>query len=326
MSPVGWMLGAAICLAGQQKQNSASPEVGSVPIRLETAVGPLYGTVDLAAGRGPFPVVVMIAGSGPTDRDGNQPWLRTDNLKMLGRELAGRGIAVLRYDRRGVGQSAKTAPKEAELRFEFLADDVVGWIQLLRKDSRFKRVGVVGHSEGALVGLLAAKRAGADAYVSLNGAGYKAGTALRAQLDKNLSDTLRKKAEPIIDSLEAGRTVPEVPKELMALFRPTVQPYLISYMKFDPALEMATLKCPALIVQGTTDVQETVAGARRLAAAKKGSELRLIEGMCHTLKHATTPAEQTAAYFDPTVPVMPELVDAVAGFLGSTMPAGSTHR
>jgi uncharacterized protein len=321
-----WLFCAAFCQPDAAKETAPPPAVVSEAIKLETAAGPLYGTIDLPSGKGPFPVVVMIAGSGPTDRDGNQPRLKTDNLKMLGQALAARGIAVVRYDRRGIGKSAKTAPKEADLRLEFLADDVVGWISLLRRDPRFKHVGVVGHSEGALVGLLAAKRADADAYVSLAGAGWKAGTVLRQQLTKNLPDELQRKAWPIIDALEAGRTVADLPNELAPLFRPSVQPYLISYMKYDPAEELASLKCPVLIVQGTTDVQETVEGARRLAAARKGSELCLIEGMCHTLKHATTQAEQMKAYFDPTVPVMPEVVDAVAKFLSEMLAPGKEHR
>src|SRR5271154_5772234 len=111
-----WILVAALLVAGEAKPAAASAPAAPVPLELETSVGKLYGFVDLPNGKGPFPVVVLIAGSGPTDHDGNQPRLKIDNLKMLGQALAQRGIAVLRYDRRGIGKSAKTAPKEADLR------------------------------------------------------------------------------------------------------------------------------------------------------------------------------------------------------------------
>ena len=99
------------------------------PIELKTKAGILYGIVDLPAGSGPFLVVVSIAGSGPTDRDGNQPGIKNDSLKLFGQGLAAQGIAVVRYDRRGIGQSRKTAPKEEDLRL-MLADDVVEWVTL----------------------------------------------------------------------------------------------------------------------------------------------------------------------------------------------------
>src|SRR5262245_21764595 len=126
---------------GDQKNPSPSPsQITAVPILLDIKVGTLYGVIDLPAGAGPFPVVVFIAGSGPTDRDGNQPRIRNDSLKLLGQGVASQGIAVLRYDRRGIGQSAKTRPKEEELSIDMLAEDVVEWIKLLRKDKRFSRI------------------------------------------------------------------------------------------------------------------------------------------------------------------------------------------
>jgi hypothetical protein len=285
------------------------------PMQLETKVGILYGVVDMPAGKGPFPVVVFIAGSGPTDRDGNQPGMKNDSLKLLGKGLAGQGIAVLRYDRRGIGQSRKTAPREEDLRFEMLAEDVAEWMKLLRKDRRFSGVGIVGHSEGALLGTLAAQRTPADTLVSLCGVGRSQSVVLREQLAKNLPKDWKEKSDKIIDELVANRTVPDPPKELAALFRPSVQPFLISKLKYDPAKEILKLKIPVLIVQGTTDVQISVEDAKVLAAAKKDAKLVLVEGMNHTLKKASTQAEQVKAYFDPSLPLAPKVVDEIAAFL-----------
>jgi fermentation-respiration switch protein FrsA (DUF1100 family) len=123
-------------------QPAAGSKITDCPIQLETKTGKLNGTLDLPAGAGPFPVVIIIAGSGPTDRDGNQPRLKNDCLKQLGQALAAKGIAALRYDRRGIGKSAAAQPKEDDLRFDMLAADVVAWIKLLRSDRRFQGVGI----------------------------------------------------------------------------------------------------------------------------------------------------------------------------------------
>jgi pimeloyl-ACP methyl ester carboxylesterase len=303
--------------AGEDQKNPSRPasEITAVPIQLDLKVGTLYGVIDLPACAGPFPVVVSIAGSGPTDRDGNQPRLKNDSLKLLGQGLAAQGIAVLRYDRRGIGQSRMTAPKEEDLRIDMLADDVVEWVKLLRKDKRFSRIGIVGHSEGALIGTLAAGRAPADAFVSVAGVGRKMHLVLREQLAKNLPANLKEQSDKIIDELVAGRTVADPPKELASLFRPSVQPFLISKFKYDPAQELARLEMPVLIVQGTTDVQTGVEDAKVLAAAKKGAKLVLIEGMNHTLKKASTQVEQAKAYLDPSLPLAPNLRDEIATFL-----------
>jgi pimeloyl-ACP methyl ester carboxylesterase len=196
-----------------------------------------------------------------------------------------------------------------------LAEDVVEWVHLLRKDQRFSGVGILGHSEGALVGTLAARMAPADAFVSVAGVGRKVDVVLREQLAKNLPAKLREQSDKIIDELVAGRTVADTPKELASLFRPGVQPFLISKFKYDPARELARLEMPVLIVQGTTDVQTAVEDAKVLAAAKKDAKLVLIDGMNHMLRNASTPAEQAKTYFDPSLPLAPRVSDEIATFL-----------
>ncbi len=314
---VGLTLAVAVGVArGEEKQRAPAAGPAIRPIQLVTKTGTLDGGIDLPPGAGPWPVVLVIAGSGPTDRDGNQPTIKNDSLKMLGQALAARGVAVLRYDRRGIGKSAGAwHQKEEEWRIAVPAADAAAWIELLSRDRRFTRVGIVGHSEGALVGLLAARRVKVDAYVSLAGAGRPAGVILRKQLAKNLPGALKEEGDRVIDELVAGRTVPNPPKALAALFRPSVQPYLIDYFKYDPAKELARLTAPALIVQGTADIQETVDDAKWLAGAKKGARLLLVKDMGHTLKPAGNWLAQQLAYVDPSVPLAPGLADELAAFL-----------
>lgn len=313
---VSLVLFVCSCLPLSLTSYSSADEVS---IQLEITTGKLDGTVDLPTGTGPFPVVVIIAGSGPTDRDGNQPFMKNDSLKLLGQALAGKGIAALRYDKRAIGKSAAAMTKEEDLRFDMYAEDVVGWIKQLRSDRRFSKVGIVGHSEGSLVGMVAARKAKADAFVSIAGAGRSAPVVLREQLAKKPSEELKKNSDHIIDEVVAGRTVADPPAVLAALFRPSVQPYLISYFKYDPARELAELKMPVLIVQGTTDIQISVEDAKLLAAGKKDAKLVLIEGMNHVLRRATTSEEQRKAYYERTLPLVSELVEEIAGFLGKAL-------
>src|SRR5438105_3808785 len=132
----------------------------------------------------PMPVVLLLSGSGPTDRNGNSPMLpgKNNSLLMLAEGLASNGIASLRYDKRGVGESAGAMVAEADLRFETYVDDAQAWCEQLRKDKRFSAVIIAGHSEGSLVGMLAAKQCNADVFISISGAGRAAADILRTQL------------------------------------------------------------------------------------------------------------------------------------------------
>lgn len=288
------------------------------PVRLETATGTLHGTLLLPEGAGPHPVALIIAGSGPTDRNGNSALLPGANhsLKLLAEGLAERGVASLRYDKRGVGQSAAAGPRESELRFDTYVEDAAAWLRQLRGDARFSTVSVVGHSEGSLVGMLAARQARADAFVSVAGVARRASEVLRDQLRPQLPPELWSESERILAALEAGRTADSVPEALDVLYRPSVQPYLISWFRYTPAAEIAHLRVPVLIAQGTTDVQVAVAEARALKEAKPDAELLVVEGMNHVLKLVPAdPAAQQASYSNPSLPVAPALLEATARVL-----------
>jgi uncharacterized protein len=278
---------------------------------------PLQGTLLMPDGSEPVPAVLIIAGSGPTDRDGNQPGLRNDSLKLLARGLTEIGIATLRFDKRGVGASVDAAAAEQGLRFRTYVDDAVSWMGFLRTQPRVTRLILLGHSEGALVATLAAQRTRIDGLVMVAGAGSPAGILLRRQLDSlGLSAELRQAADAVIVSLEEGRQVSMVPRDLLALFRPSVQPYLISWLRIDPVAELAQLTMPALVIQGTADLQVSVEDANRLHASRSGVRLVVLEGVNHVLKE--TPIDRAvniASYADPTCPLARAVVPAIASFV-----------
>jgi len=306
-----WLLGLSLVVGASGLGGSDEQ------LQLDTPTGRLHGTLDVPPGPVPRSVVLLISGSGPTDRDGNQPQMNNDSLRRLGRALAARGIAVLRYDKRGVGQSLRAARREEDLRFDDFVTDAVAWIDKLRRDHRFDKVGVIGHSEGSLIGILVARRTPIDAFVSIAGISGPAPLAIREQLGRSsgLTPKLRARADEILTKLVSGQTVPVVPNDLAPLFRPSVQPYLISWFRYDPATELPAVKVPTLLVQGTTDVQVPVDHARRLAVAGPKAQLVVIDGMNHVLKKAATPEEQKGAYTDPSVPIDGRVVDAIAVFL-----------
>lgn len=288
------------------------------PATLETPAGILYGTLLLPDTKPTYPVVLFISGSGPTDRNGNSPLLSGPNnsLKMLAEYLAANGIASLRYDKRGAGEGAKIMGGEANLRFDTYINDAVLWSKQLRRDKRFSTLTIVGHSEGSLIGMIAAQGNNADGYVSLAGFGRPAGQVILDQLRPQLPPDLMKTSEEIVASLTAGKTYEPVPPQLNILFRPDIQPYLISWFSRDPSRELAKLAVPVLIAQGTTDIQVSVAEAKLLAKAAPDASLLMVEGMNHVLKPVPDDKDrQIKSYSDPSLQIAPQLAAEMVKFV-----------
>lgn len=307
-------LGAVAAASAATAIPSRADAASDVPISLETATGALTGTLTLPS-RSPAPVVLIVAGSGPTDRDGNSSLgVRSDTYKLLAQALEALGIATVRYDKRGVGASATAMKSESNLRFDTYVRDAAAWIALLLGDARFSSVTVAGHSEGSLIGMLALQHVNAHGFTSLEGAGRPAATVLREQLAAQLPATLYAQADAAITQLQAGHLVADAPPELAVLLRPSVQPYLISWFKYDPAAEIAKLRVPIAIVQGTADVQVGMADARALARGAPHAKFVVIDGMNHVLKYAPDTSTQSAilrGYDDPSLPIDPEVVRTV---------------
>lgn len=286
---------------------------------LTTPTGVLSGTLLLPSASGKVPVVLIVAGSGPTDRDGNSAMLPGKNnaYKLLAEALRAGGIASVRYDKRGIGASAGAATREADLRFETFVGDAAAWIQKVRADARFSTITVAGHSEGSLIGMLAAASAGADAFVSISGPARNATAIIREQL-RPLPPDAWQQSERILALLEAGTLAGDVPttSPFPQLYRASVQPYLISWFKYTPSAEIAKLTIPILILQGTTDMQVTRAEADALHAAAPRSTVRIVDGMNHVMKRVTDPGAQMASYIDPTLPVVADVPQAITTFVG----------
>lgn len=299
---------------------AASPGQTAVTVAAEPA--PLHGTLLTPEGQ-TSAAAVILPGSGPTDRDGNQtPQIRASTYRLLAEGLAARGVATVRIDKRGIGESAAAGPSEAEMRFGTNAADARLWAAEAARLTGQPCVWLIGHSEGAMVALAAVENDDAKVcgLVLLSGVGRPAAVVLREQL-ASLPENLKTPAFAALTELEAGRTT-EAPPALAALFRPSVQPYLISWFALDPAALIAAYDGPVLIGQGTTDIQVGVVDAEALAAAQPRAKLVLWDGVNHVLK--TAPADRAgniATYMDPDLPLAPGVADAVADFILETPPA-----
>ena len=308
----------ALTLFCTQALAATSSNVLLRPIELDTGSGTLYGSLVLPKSDKPVPVVLILSGSGPTDRDGNNPiGGRNDALKKLAWRLAQSNIASVRFDKRGIAQSQPATPDERQLSVDKYVDDAVAWGDKLKADPRFGKVFVLGHSEGALIASLAAPRMGAAGVISIAGTGRPVGALLREQLQRNhLPPAQLKRSFELISSLEAGRTDDNVPKDLEAVFRPSVQPYLISLLHYNPATAFAALKMPALIIQGTHDIQVDVKDAHLLKTAKPDAVLTLINGMNHVMRIVPMDMKrQVQSYNDPNQRLAGELGDRTVRFI-----------
>ncbi len=296
---------------------SAAQNADSENVILDTGSGELEGTLLVPNAEESQSVVLIIAGSGPTDRNGNQQMMMNNSLKYLAEELADLGIASLRFDKRGIAKSSAAMVNESELRFETYIDDAAGWIAFLKEDQRFSDVVVAGHSEGSLIGMVAARQAGASGFISIAGAGSSLDQVIRTQLQSQPAFVLEE-ALPILDKLVEGEQVDEVSSMLQSLFRKSVQPYLISQFRYQPTEKLQKLEIPVLIVQGTTDIQVEVGEAELLHEALPEAKLKLFEGMNHVLKESPADFQQNlATYNNPDLPLFPGLSEAIAGFIKS---------
>ena len=295
----------------------AATDPTATAVALPSQPAPLHGTMLTPDGE-TVAAALIIAGSGPTDRDGNNPQFGVNaaSYRLLAEGLAAQGIATVRYDKRGIAGSFAAGVSEADLRFDMLVDDARAWAAETARLTGRPCAWLIGHSEGSLIALAAAQdNDQVCGVVSLSGAGRSAPAVLREQLQAGLTEPLLGQALHAIDELAAGRTTDSVPG-LESLFRPSVQPYIISWFALDPQTLANLYDGPLFIGQGSTDVQIRVVDAEALKAAQPDATLVIWEGVSHLLKLGPADrAANAATYADPNLPLAPGVVDDIAGFI-----------
>jgi pimeloyl-ACP methyl ester carboxylesterase len=284
--------------------------------------GSFVEPVDMTSGK----AVLMIAGSGPTDRNGNSKLgVEAGYLNMLARHLASAGIASLRYDKRGVGGSKALVTSEAALRFSDFVGDATQWDNWLHTQRDIACVFLLGHSEGGLIATLVAGKSPPAGLVLIASPGRSFGAVLKGQLQQApMPAALRNEALSILAALENRQQTSSIDPKLDHIFRPSVQPYLISILNIDPARALSKLTTPTLLVSGGHDLQVGEADYAALMQARPDARAIHIPNMNHVLKDVDGDrAANLAAYRNPDLPLSPELARAVTDFFTTTpCPAG----
>ncbi|MEO7119953.1 MAG: alpha/beta fold hydrolase [Ginsengibacter sp.] len=292
---------------------------GEKEISITSVVGSnLYGT--LLSKNNQQKVAIIIAGSGPTDRDGNSATGldSANSYKLLAEALDSQNIASFRYDKRGVAKSISGNFSENDLTFDDNIKDVEKIYDYLHDTLGFKSIYFIGHSEGSLVGMIAAEKVPVKGYISIAGTGRSIDKVIEEQLNANpLPGSANEEINHIFDELKKGNEVSNVPSSLNFLVRKSIQPYLISWLKYDPAKEIKNLKSPVLILQGTCDTQVKIIDAEKLHEANKKSTLDIIPLMTHALKNADPGCkdDNNKTYMDPSLPLNRKLVNDIVVFI-----------
>ena len=311
----------AFALAAAAAGPALSASIADRDVSLGDGPSALKGSLKLAAK--PGPAVLIIAGSGPTDRDGNStaPGVKPANLRLIAEALADKGYASLRTDKRGIARSAGAMRAESDLRFTDYVDDTAAWAKFLKGQPGVTCVVILGHSEGALIAAMAAQKTPVCGVIEVSGIGRAFGVVLREQIAASgAAPQAIREVDAVLVKLEHGQTVPDIPAT-SALFRPSVQPYLISQLNIDPPAELKAVKAPVLILQGDHDIQVSVDDARRLAAARPDARLVILPGVNHVLKSAPADrAGNVATYADPNLPLGPGVAEAILDFVGKVKP------
>jgi len=256
---------------------------------------------------------IIISGSGPTDRDGNNTSLKSDYLKMLADGLYENGISSYRYDKRGVGSSVGDIKTGNEVRFSDYINDVKSIINHFKDTNKFKKIVVIGHSEGALIGMIASRLI-ADQFISIAGAAEDYLTLIQRQLSIQ-PPYVKSMSDPIIEKLKNKELVDSVPPLLNSLFNKSVQKYLIDASSYHPEEEISRLDMPILIMQGTNDIQIQVKDAQMLHNAAAKSRLEIIQGMNHVFRQAPeNRLLNMQTYGNPELPIDNSLVNLIVDF------------
>ena len=259
-------------------------------------------------------LIIFVAGSGPTDRDGNNPNMKNNSLKMLSDSLVSRGFSTLRIDKRGVAKSLIANIKEETLRFDTFVCDLSNWIDTMNVKG-FQNIMLLGHSEGSLVSIITSlnnKRV--KGLISIAGAGTSADSIILTQM-KTQPSQIQELVANYLDTLKKSQLLINVPLYLYALFRPSVQPYMISWIKYNPSIEISKLKIPILILQGDNDLQVSIEDAKKLKDNNKSAKLEILESTNHVLKVVKDPIENQRSYTDSSFPLNPKIADKINEFI-----------
>ena len=289
-------------------------QVTSSPLTLERPELVLHGTLEGPTQASDSVLVIIIQGSGPTDRDGNNPMAKNNSLQMLSTALVEKGYFTFRYDKRGIGESILPPEEMPNLVFEDFVKDVVAWKEYLEKTYHFNKIFIAGHSQGSLVAGLAHLQSPAAGIISLAGTARSADVLIVDQLGKQ-NEKLASDAKSYFATLAQGDSLGEINPFLNSLFNPAILPFLQSYVAYNPSEVYQQIKVPVLVVTGAADLQVPVPDGEALDQISENSELAVIPTMNHVLKSVSSEQENYLSYGNPDLPLHEALIPIIDAFL-----------
>ena len=286
-----------------EAQNFSSTEISVNPY--------IDGTLLIPESTEDPPLVILIAGSGPTDRNGNQSFMKNNMLKKLAEELTKNGVSTFRYDKRVVKQ-LKTRSFDKNIRFDDFVNDAKSVVSYFKPS--YSSIIIAGHSQGSLVGLLACETE-VDGFISLAGAGNPIDKIILEQISKTapffVEDTKR-----VFEILKSGETTTDFPPALASIFNLETQPFMSNWMQYNPQEHIEKLEIPTLIINGTKDLQMTTSEAQLLKERKPDAELVIIENMNHLLFEINgDDLENSKSYNEMHHPIITEAITVILNFM-----------
>ncbi len=283
----------------------------SLELNIPTSSATIKGTLLTPVSSNKNILVILIPGSGPTDRDGNNTAMKNNSLKFLAEALTEKNIATYRYDK-SVLSIDKT--QIDSLKFDTFVNEAKSVVNYFKEKNKYAKIIIAGHSQGSLVGIIASEK-NVDGFISLAGAGRTIDQVIITQIEKQ-APYLKEETIRILADLKKGYTVDNVNPMLLSLFNKQVQPFIISWVKYSPTKEISKLKIPVLIINGTKDLQVPVNDAKLLHQAAVNSKIEIIENMNHLFKEIKGDAsENILSYNNPTIPVSVVLINRILTFV-----------
>ncbi|EDP69452.1 hypothetical protein FBALC1_05153 [Flavobacteriales bacterium ALC-1] len=260
-------------------------------------------------------LAIIIAGSGPTNRDGNQNFLKNNSLKKLAEGISNNSIATFRYDKRIVKQ-IRQGKVDKDIMFDDFVSDASDVIDYFKAKEIYNKIYVIGHSQGSLIGMVAAKGK-ADGFISIAGAGQNIGDVLIEQITK-MAPKLGEEAQKVVNKLKDGKATTDYPTTLASVFNSDIQPFMINWMQYNPTEIIEELEIPALIINGTKDLQVSESEAKLLKEANEKATLTIIENMNHVLFEIEGgDLENSKSYNESFRVISPQLITSITEFIKS---------
>jgi len=261
------------------------------------------------------PLVIFVHGSGNIDRNGNQAMLNpnANYIKMLNDSLVKKNIAFYRFDKRSATRS-NLKYMMSNMNFDAFIDDINLIVKQFDDDKRFSSITLIGHSQGSLISMLV-DHTNIDKYISLAGPSDSVDKALIRQVRHQNGDSLGNIVNSHFKELTETGTIKKVDPNLLALFNKPTQPFLLSWIKYDPSKEIKNVNIPILIINGKQDIQVLVKDAKALHEANPKSKLILIDKMNHTLKIQENDEDYEKSQQVYDLPLSIELVNVIETFI-----------